>query len=339
MVFLAPVLLSSSLARSAVRPNLLTYSERRHAVRVSTSAFTAMGETVTVTADPIHFYHPVFQFWIEIPGGQYESSGGYTTDPHFTFTATIPGTFNVLVYARESNAPTNETPAQQALYEVKSSPVAILSTSLTQYPVELTASQPLVRAGQMLAFTANPMAPLSPGESMGLWDATTKKLVGQVNSTTGPFNFSVALSGSQTMEAEILSPAHQPVGYSEPLTIIWGDHPVGTYQGHSNAKGQTVSLTYPSSGVVGQPVTVTAVPQGFSDPRVQFWILSPGGAYTASGPYARYLSYTFTPDAVGTWQVMVYARASSAPSGETPAQSAIYEAKSNTHFVIVRAGD
>jgi hypothetical protein len=338
MVFLASTLLASALTRPALHLNTLTVSEIQHAIRISSPSFTAMGKTVTITADPTHFFHPVYQFWIEVPGGQYESSGGYTTNSHFTFTATEPGTFQVLAYARESNAPSSETPAQQALYEVKAQSVSITSTALTQYPVELTASQPLVRAGQTLTLSAIPTGPLSPGETMGIWDETTKTMVGHINNMNGPFNFPVALKGPQTLEAEILSPAGQAVGLSEPLTIIWGDQPVGTYQGHSDAQGQTVSLTFPSSGVANEPLTITAVPTGFTNPFVQFWILAPNGSYTASGSYSPTLTYTFTPNVPGTWQVMVYARERSAPSNETPAQSAIYEAKSNTHFVTVQSG-
>lgn len=334
MPFIASWMLASALQRAGLQQNPLTFSQRQHGVSISAPASVTTGQTVDVTASPVHFYDPVFQYWIELPNGQFESSGPYSPNPHFSFTATSPGSFQVKVYARESNAPSNETSAQQKIYEVNSSSAPIVVSPSTQYPVQLTANEPIVRSGQPVTLTADPTSSLTAGDSLVIMDSTTDTIINQTTAS-GPFNVSVSFNATHSFVAEIVNSSGQVVGKSEPLTISWETQATGTNEGHKNAAGQTVSLSFSPTGVVGQPFTVQAIPIGFSDPVVQFWILAPGGSYTPNGPYQPSITYTFTPKIAGTWQVMVYARESTAPPNETSAQAATYEAKSNTHLITI----
>lgn len=314
--------------------NSLTYSQRAHAVNIVGPMSVPEGKLISVTADAVHFLHPVFQFWIELPNGRYESSGPYSSHRHFTFTATSLGTFHVKVYAREANAPSNESLAQRERYEVESSSIPVKVTSTTQYPIQLTANEPLVRTGQAITLTAQMQTPTPLGDFFELVDLTTQQVVYRTNDVD-VFSYRQIFNNSQTFVAEVVSSSNSLLMQSEPLTIDWSTKPIGTNQGHANQAGQTVSISYPSQAIAGQPITVRAIPHGFKHPVFQFWILPPNGSYESSGNYEPNSTFTFIPTVPGSWQVMVYARSQSAPSHETPAQQAIYEAKSNTHFVIV----
>ena len=73
-----------------------TKNSPAHVVNIVGPITVSEGNLISVvTAEPVHFLNPVFQFWIELPGGSYESSGPYSAHTHFTFTATSPGTFHV----------------------------------------------------------------------------------------------------------------------------------------------------------------------------------------------------------------------------------------------------
>ena len=326
-----------SSARPQFHENTLTYSQRAHAVNIVGPITVSEGNLISVTAEPVHFLNPVFQFWIELPGGSYESSGPYSAHTHFTFTATSLGTFHIKVFAREANAPSNENLSQRRLYEVVSSSIPVKITPTTHYPIQLTANEPLVRSGQAITLTASMSNPTPIGDFFELVDTTTGQIVYRTNDVN-TFSYRQTFNDSQRFVAEVVnspSPGSSPLMESEPLIIDWSTKPIGTNQGHANQAGQTVSISYPAAATVGTPVTLTAVPKGFQHPVYQFWILPPNGSYESSGSYQSSPTFTFTPTIPGSWQVMVYARPQSAPSHETPAQQAVYEAKSNTHFVTV----
>ncbi len=341
---MSAVFLAMALSRyfSSRQPNLhensLTYLQRAHAVNIVGPMTVSEGQLISVTAKPVHFLHPVFQFWIELPNGRYESSGPYSAHSHFTFTATSLGTFHVKVFAREANAPANENLSQRQLYEVGSSSIPINTTPSAAYPIQLTANEPLVRTGQAITLTASMGNPTPIGDFFELKDITTGQVVYRTNDVDTFSYRQKFLSHAESFVAEVVDPTStgNPVLMrSETLSIDWSTKPIGTNQGHANRAGQTVSIVYPAQGTVGTPLTLRAVAKGFQHPVYQFWLLPPNGSYESSGNYQPSSTFTFTPRIPGPWQVMVYARSQSAPSHETPAQQAIYEAKSNTHFVTV----
>ena len=117
--------------------------------------------------------------------------------------------------------------------------------------------------------------------------------------------------------------------------------------GHANANGQTVSLQI---SVSGRTITAVATGQGFTNPLYQFWFKPPGSAdrwvplIAAAAPYitvpvqggwVHWYGYgpantVEIPALVpGTYQLVVYARESTAPYGETATQRATYEAESD----------
>lgn len=333
--YLAYALASANAApRPELHVNNIPLVQRIPAANIIGPMTVPEGQLISVTASSVHFLNPVYQFWIELPDGQYESSGSYTSHVHFTFTATTQGIFHIKVYVRESNAPANESAAQRALYEVQSTAIPVTVSVNPQYPIQLVANEPLVRTGQAITLSASMPSATPVGDYFDLLDTTTHQVVYHTNAVDA-LSLHRVFSNSQTFVAQVVSSTQSVLFQSEPLTIDWSTNSIGTNAGHADQKGQTVSVSYPKTAALGTPVTINAVPTGFSSPVYQFWILAPGGSYTSSGNYSSSSSYTFTPNTAGSWQVMVYARESSAPDHETPQQQAVYEAKSNTHFVVV----
>ena len=309
-------------------------SFRTHEVAVSVPSSEPVGQLITVTATPLHFLHPVYQFWVDYPGGSYESSGPYQSNPQFSFPASTAGNFTVQVYARESNAPDNENATQRAEFEVTSSSATVNSVVPSSLQVLLTASQPIVRSGQPITLTAVSNEPLPAGCALQIVDTSTRKILNQTM-ITNHVSATTIQQGSQVFHAQIITAGGQIITQSNPMPMTWSTAPIGTYGGHDNALGQSVSLKYPNTAMVNQSVTISAIPYFFQSPVYQYWLLPPNGSYISSGSFSANSSYTFTPNQPGSWQVMVYARESTAPSNETPTQQAIYEAKSQTYDVNV----
>ncbi|MCL5971773.1 MAG: hypothetical protein M1499_04330, partial [Firmicutes bacterium] len=78
-----------------------------------------------VNAVPSGLANPVYQFWWAMQGGQWHQSGHYQSDPRYQFAPPKSGLVDVTVYARESSAPSNETPVQRAQYEAKADTLTV----------------------------------------------------------------------------------------------------------------------------------------------------------------------------------------------------------------------
>ena len=101
---------------------------------VSISASTtspALGDTVTIQAQANNVSSPEFQLWYQEPacpfdpygntGGQWFSSGPYSSDNSFTLYANLTGTYTLNLYCRSTQAPTSENGGQRSLYEIMAS--------------------------------------------------------------------------------------------------------------------------------------------------------------------------------------------------------------------------
>ena len=80
----------------------------------------SVGTSMQFTAGAVAIANPVYQFWFLSPNNQWESSGHYSLSNTFTLTASTPGAWEVMVYARPESAPINETTAERAATTVHS---------------------------------------------------------------------------------------------------------------------------------------------------------------------------------------------------------------------------
>lgn len=87
-------------------------------VSLSAPSNVSSGSAVKLTASGHGFSNPVYQFWWS-DGKGWHQSGAYSSSNVAQFTPSA-GTYKVIVYARESSAPSNETSSQQKQYEANS---------------------------------------------------------------------------------------------------------------------------------------------------------------------------------------------------------------------------
>jgi hypothetical protein len=88
--------------------------------------------------------------------------------------------------------------------------------------------------------------------------------------------------------------------------------------------GSSAVVTVPATAAVDATVPIQATATNITNPVYQVWIESPGGTWTQSGRYRHDSSYQFTPDAAGTYVVVVYAKHPDAPN--TSALAVVAEA-------------
>ncbi len=96
-------------------------------VSLTTANEVQVGDQISLLAAASDISDPVYQFWYASPDNTWMSSGPYAPANTFTLSANMPGTWQVVVYARPGNAPANETLAQRQASEVQSpvSPITV----------------------------------------------------------------------------------------------------------------------------------------------------------------------------------------------------------------------
>lgn len=242
-----------------------------------------------------------------------------------------------------SSAPSTGVPSSTPSTTIPPSttPQTTSTVSLTSF--RLTASEPKARTGQSILLTATATWTGTPpsGATITIEDTTLGAQVGGGSIVEGPQLVGTAIV-MYTAQTTRTYQAHLTVNSqttpSNPVTVEWSQIATGTNQGRANAAGQTVDIIGPTQMAAGQMITVTADPHGFQNPVFQFWVLPPGGAWQQSGPYSAGRTWTVLLTTPGQWNFAVYAREASAPSGETPAEQATYEAKSGPLLVSVAGG-
>ena len=85
--------------------------------------------------------------------------------------------------------------------------------------------------------------------------------------------------------------------------------------GHCSSIGVSLSPASPQS--IGTPVTVSATSSGCPNPRYQFWLLPPGGAWTVVQPYGTAASFSWSTVGrpAGSYLFSVWVRDASSPAG------------------------
>lgn len=206
------------------------------------------------------------------------------------------------------------------------------TSSNTSSGVTLSASQPLLRTGQMVTLLANIPHSLAPGQQLAIINETTGQTIG-LTATGSSVSATWANNSAVTQDFKA-----QVTASSKTLPVTWSAQGTGDTRGYANAVGDTVTLNAPLTSSPGSPVTVTANPVGFQHPVFQFWWAKSGGQWLSSGEFKAASSYTFTPPQ-GLVDVVVYARESSAPAHEDATQRATYQSKSATQAIAIDGGN
>lgn len=234
---------------------------------------------------------------------------------------------------------TSTTPSTQP--QITLTPSTTPSTPSTVPPnaIKLVASEPKARTGQSVTLTARATySGTPPNAYLHIVDLGTGQVVGSGSSITAMAT--VSYSQAETVSYQATLTVDGTPYTSNTIAVEWSQVATGTNQGRPNAAGQTVSITGPTSFTTGNMLTVSAEPKGFTSPVYQFWVLAPGGNWEQSGGYSAKSTWTAQANAPGQWNFAVYARESTAPTGEggSPSEQAQYEAKSGPLLVNVSGG-
>jgi len=73
-------------------------------VSLSANVPAGSNQPITLTAAASAVTNPVYQYWIEDPTGQWTASGPYSSHATWSFTPSQPGTYHVVVYAKDPYA-------------------------------------------------------------------------------------------------------------------------------------------------------------------------------------------------------------------------------------------
>ena len=258
------------------------------------------GTAATVSATSLRVPNPTYQFWVQEPqNGVWLSSGRFSSSVSYTFDPPVPGTYPVVVFVRPAGS-TNTVATARGTFSVTTS-----SPMVSGLSVSSSATGGVEPPGATVTFTAQAADPNGiavyqfwvRGPS-GTWQ------VQQNYSTRDTFALANLQSGSYAVSAyaldqtqENLSAWSQAYNYATVVNV-----------------GSTLALSAPSGGTAGAPMALTAQATFITDPVYQFWVESPSGTWSQSGPYSTARSFTFTPSAAGTYRVVAYAKDPYAPS-------------------------
>ncbi len=81
------------------------------AVSLSSPPTGIAGNAVQFQAAAKNLVQAVYQYWVENPHGQWSASGNYNASSRWTYTPSRPGTYHVVVYAKDLMAPNNASDA------------------------------------------------------------------------------------------------------------------------------------------------------------------------------------------------------------------------------------
>ncbi len=258
------------------------------------------GTAATVSATSLRVADPTYQFWVQEPqNGVWLSSGTFSSSARYAFAPPVPGTYAVVAFVRPAGS-TNVAATARGTFSVTTS-----SPMVSGLSVSSSAIGGVEPPGTTVTFTAqavdpngNPVYQFWVRGPSGTWQVqenySTRDTFALANLQPGSYAVS-AYALDQTQER--LNAWSQAYNYATVVNV-----------------GSTLALSAPSGGTVGAPVALSAQAAFITDPVYQFWVESPSGTWSQSGPYATASFFTFTPSAAGTYRVVAYAKDPYAPS-------------------------
>lgn len=169
--------------------------------------------------------------------------------------------------------------------------------------VTMSATAHTAPVGGHVAFSANATDPGGTPEYQWWVEEPSGKWVDAQNySTRSTFALSTPSAGDYVVVVDVMDQsALAKQDWAAAQTTV----PLGVFV------QSTVSATA-SGETAGQPVTLSAQAQNIFDPQYQFWVESPAGQWSQSGPYGAKRQYTFSPSVPGTYRYVAYAKSPAA---------------------------
>jgi hypothetical protein len=273
----------------------------------------APGISVSVTGSATGCPNPVYQFWIQPPGGAWTILQAYSSSATATWNTTgqAAGTYLFDVWAKQSGSTAN--------WEAHVSPNPTYKLQTPPPPNTCTA----------VTFGANPASPQVAGATVTLSGAATgcPSPVYQfwIQPPGGSWSILQAYSASSTASWNTTN-----LAAGNYLFDVWAKQSgsAATWEAHL-ASNPTYTLTAPPPPVTctsvtwnapspaspqtpGVPVTLSGTASGCPSPVYQFWMQPPGGSWTLLQAYSPTSSVTWntTGQPTGTYLFDVWAKQS-----------------------------
>lgn len=173
--------------------------------------------------------------------------------------------------------------------------------------VTLTESSHVVAVGQSVSFVAQAPDIVGTPEYQFWVELPSGEWVDAQNySSSSHFMLTAASAGNYLVAVDVMSAAEVAAGaWSAAAAAV----PVALFA------NSTVTLVPPSGPLLrGNTATLTASAANIAHPLYQFWIESPSGTWSQSGPYQSRPTDTVTLSAAGTYRAVVYAKSPDAPA-------------------------
>ena len=272
----------------------------RPSVFVAAPATAALGSSVTLDASSLNLSNAAYQFWVQNPrDGAWTNSGAFSAATAFTFMPGVPGAYTVQVMAQSTSGGAI-VPSSTAAVQVTTTHAMV--SALT---VNSTAGGTVQRPGVSVTFTANATDTGQHAEyQFWLRGPSGSWRIVQNYSGVNSYTATNLGAGSYAVAVYALDAAQVAAG-------AWTQ--AFSYATVVNV-ASVVTLSVPTIGTVGIPVTMSANAVGLTTPVFQFWVEAPDGTWTQSGPYTHAATDAFTPSQSGTYHVVVYAKDPLAPA-------------------------
>jgi N-acetylmuramoyl-L-alanine amidase len=253
----------------------------------------AVGSVIAFSATAGGCPKPEFEFWVRRTTGQWVIAQGYSSTPTFGWktSALARGNYQVAVWVKQdgSGTPTYEAGAGGA-YVLAGCSVAALSPA----PGTYTIGEPIALLGS---------APGCPNAQYEFWVRPPEGLWRMTRPYSLTSSFSWSTTGLAAGTYQIALRVRQ-AGSAAPYEAGTG----GAY----TLKGCTAASLAPSPGTftAGSVIDFTAIGSGCTSPEYEFWVLWPGGHWSAVQGYGSNPAFSWKTAglAIGSYQVSVWVR-------------------------------
>jgi hypothetical protein len=265
----------------------------------------APGTQVSFSGTAAGCPHPVYEFWVQPPGGSWSILQAYSPASTATWNTTglAAGTYLFDVWAKDSGS--------TADWDAHVSPNPTYTLQIPNTCTAVTWNAP------------SPASPQAPGASVTLGGTATgcSNPVYQfwVQPPGGAWTILQAYSASSSAP---WNTAGQPTGTylfdvwarQSGSTASWEAHispnPTYTLQTGAPCSAVTIAFSPPSPQTVGTSVTLTGAATGCPNPQYEFWIQPPGGSWSILQAYGTSPTATWNTggSAGGTYLFDVWVR-------------------------------
>ena len=258
----------------------------------------ATGTAVTFTASGTGGTAPYeYQWYVQLNGGAWTMLRSWNTATTYTWTPATAGSYAIAIWARSSGSTANgwEAYAERS-YSVTAPDAAAPSLTITSH----TPGQAVPSASITLSGTAT--------DNGAGGNGVTSVKVNGVTASGG------AAAGNNT------------ANWSQALTLSNGSNTitVTATDGASNVRTSTITLTYTAAApkmsaasltsnvaspqAAGTSVTFIASGSGGTAPYEYQWYLFSGGTWSMLRAWNQTTTYTWTPQAAGSYTIAIWAR-------------------------------